>query len=167
MPSQTLSPAVITEIRRLGGQIAEEPQELDLRNVEVPEPIRQFLADIIWPENTTYSNPGDTLIHVWKATLDSAHLFEQSDFEDIGLDMEYLEEDGMNMCSWSDKFDDTMVMIGKADRGNYLLMIDLEDDDPTDPQIYRFDQYDQEQFFDDLEGMPLSEFLRSLQPDSQ
>jgi len=163
--SETLSITVIKEIQRLGGTIANEPQPLDLDGIPVPEPIRQFLADITWPEGITYSDT-DADPWMWSVSLGNAQLFNEQEFEDIGLDLDYLEEDGMIMCPWSDKFNDTMVAIGLSDRGNYLLMIDLEDDDPTNPQIYRFNHYDQDQFFDDLRGMPLSEFLKRLHPDS-
>jgi hypothetical protein len=169
--SETLSAAVIEEIHRLGGTLAEAAQPLDLDGIPAPEPVRQFLADVTWPSGVTYSSATSSKSQSYDSwathiTLGYARLFGELDSEEIGMDPDYLEEDGMNMCPWADKFNDIMVQIGLAENGNYLLMLDLEDDDPSDPQIYRLHHNDPDQFFDDLQGDALSGFLKNLQPDS-
>lgn len=169
--SETLSVAVIEEIQRLGGTLTEAAQPLDLDGISAPEPIRQFLADVSWPAGVTYSRATSgesTGNDSWTThiSLGYARLFGELDFEEIGMDPDYLEEDGMNMCPWADKFNDIMVQIGLADDGNYLLMLDLEDDDLSDPQVFHLHHNDPDQFFDDLQGESLSIFLRNLQPDS-
>ena len=160
--SETLSAVVIAEIERLGATVADEAQPLDLDGIPAPEPIRQFLADVTWPGGTTYSDKHTRNPRVRNVTFGDIRLFAEQDFEEIGMDLDYLEEDGMNMCPWADKFNDMLVLFGLADDGKSLLMLDLEDDDPADPQVYRLDHHDSEQFFDDLEGESLSTFLKRL-----
>ncbi len=160
--SETLSAAVIEEIQRLGGTVADEAQPLDLDGIPAPEPIRQFLADVTWPGGTTYSDKNTDDPRVRKVNIGNVRLFAEQDFEEIGMDLDYLEEDGMNMCPWADKFNDILVLFGLADGDKSLLMLDLEDDDPTDPQVYRLDHNDPDQFFDDLQGEALSAFLKRL-----
>jgi hypothetical protein len=164
--SETLSITVTKEIQRLGGTIANEPQPLDLDGIPAPEPIRQFLADVTWPAGITYDDRHAHNPERGNVVLGDVRLFAEQDFEEIGMDLDYLEEDGMNMCPWADKFNDIMVQIGLTDNGKYLLMLDLEDDDPTDPQVYRLDHNDPDQFFDDLQGESLSTFLKRLVPAS-
>ena len=160
--SETLSAAVIAEIERLGGTVADAAQPLNLEGIPAPEAIRQFLADVTWPDGTTYSAPKSDASGGRNVKLGTVRLFAEQDFEEIGMDRDYLEEDGMNMCPWADKFNDILVQFGLADDGNSLLMLDLEDDDPTDLQVYRLDHSDPDQFFDDLQGETLSTFLKRL-----
>jgi hypothetical protein len=163
--NETLSAAVIEQLHRLGATVADEAQPLDLDGIPAPEPIRQLLADVVWPVGITYSDKKARADQIRRVTFGDIHLFAEEDFAEIGMDPEYLEEDGMNMCPWADKFNDMLVRFGRADGGKSLLMLDLEDDDPTDPHVYRLDHHDSEQFFDDLEGEALSTFLKRLNPD--
>jgi len=160
--NETLSAAVIAEIERLGGRVADEAQPLDLDGIPAPEAIRQFLADVTWPNGTTYTDPTSNAPQNKNVKLGNVRLFAEQDFEEIGMDRDYLEEDGMNMCPWADKFNDILVRFGRTDDGKSLLMLDLEDYDPTDPQVYHLDHSDPEQFFDDLQGEALSTFLKRL-----
>jgi hypothetical protein len=163
--SQTLAPVIVEELTRLGATIKDEPQPLDFEDVPVPEPIRQLIADVNWPGGTTYSDPQTGEPWARHVQFGEVCLFAEQDLEGIGMDLDYLEEDGMNMCPWADKFNDVLVLAGSADNGGYLLMLDLEDDDPADPQVYHLNHDDPDQFFDDLQGEALSSFLKRLIPE--
>lgn len=113
----------------------------------VPEPMKQFLYDVQWPPQQEYESDEESDLWVWLVELGV-----------VGwLDMEELGLEGVNgRC---------FVTFGLTDGGNYLLLLDLDDPNPTDPQVYKIDHDDPEQIV--RPRLPLSRFLGLLKWSAQ
>ncbi len=146
--SPSLAPAALTEVVRLGGQFtpAAPGKTYDLDGHAVPEAMGQFLFRVRWPKGATFASDQNSAIWVWLMR-----------FGIIG----YLDPEE---CTIQDRGDRRLIYFGEADGGNYYLLLDLDDADPADPQVYKVDHDDPEQRL--YSEATLSEFLQSLQPET-
>jgi hypothetical protein len=137
-----LSPSVVAEIHRLGGKweppSAEEPRQIDSH--EIPEAIWQFLYEIHWPQRT-YRSSEQSSVSVWDLS-----------FFIVG----WLEDD----VAIKNRNNRPLVYFGMADGGNYYLILDIDDANPSDPYVYKIDHDDPDQCLYDW--LTLSGFLREL-----
>jgi hypothetical protein len=149
--SARLAPAVLAEIARLGGRV-ESPPEVPASRFEdtkagrwpIPEAIRQLTRDVKWPAKTTYGGEID----------DAKEWLVQFG---IGADLDEYE------CGFYHPY----YTIGQTDGGNYMLLVDLSDPDPTDPAVYRLD-HDEFSEHDALRRADhLSTFLAALSPETK
>ena len=65
----------------------------------------------------------------------------------------------------ADRGERFLASFAYADGGNYYLAFDLKDSDPSDPAVFKIDHYDPEQRI--YSGIPLSEFLADLMPETR
>jgi hypothetical protein len=135
-----LSPEVIGELKRLGGQAPPADSHADAD--ATPAAIARFLA-VDWPAST-FASSDDSPMWVWHVQLMDYGPLKNEDF-------------------FGEPSDRRFAIFGQADGGNYFLVIDLGDDDPADPQVYRLDHEDPETGL--RRGVRLSAFLASLQPE--
>jgi len=139
--SGNLSAKVIEQIRRLGGDIfPENAGKVVVDGFQAPDAIS------IWYTNTIPSKEYKT-----DEYENNSHWVWMMSFCWAQSCKEFQTIDGESKA---------LSMIGMADRGNYILAIDLNDSDPSDPLVYRFDHYDPEQSIGD--GAKLSDFLADL-----
>jgi hypothetical protein len=141
-----LAPAVLAEVARLGGQFVPAPpgKHFELDGHPVPAAMGQFLFRVRWPGGT-YFSAEDSAIWVWAVRFNIIGWLDPAEF------------------TIQDRSERSPVYFGEADGGNYLLLLDLDDPHPTDPQVYKIDHYDPEQTL--YSPATLSEFLHSLEPE--
>ena len=136
-----LSPSVMTEIDRLGGQwepqSTEEPRQIN--GHQIPVAIGQFLYEIRWPQRT-YCSSEQSSMWVWDMSFGISGFLE-----DVTI---------------KNRNDRSLVYFGMADGGNYCLILDIDDLNPIDPYIYKVDHDDPDQCLYDW--LRLSCFLREL-----
>lgn len=110
----------------------------------LPEPFRQFMQDVDWPQNVRYEWEEGGEKVVWMLQL--------------GLWCEMTAEE----CAYHHP----LFGVGHYDGGNYILVLDMSDPDPTDPRVYAHD-HDAYDTFDPTQdfGIRLSEFLSRLEPE--
>src|SRR4051794_20921892 len=113
----------------------------------VPEPIRQFLFDVTWPERVTFENTDDQDVWVW--------MYEPG----------YFDVDSRDEYPYLPRHPDS-VFIGNADGYNYFLLVHLTSETPADPRVYKLD-HDSEEEDEPTGPMPLSAFLASLEPEER
>ncbi len=139
-----LSLQVIGQIQRLGGKLPDTPPtgEEVLNNVVVPKAL-EMLANVQWPSK---KYQGDYYDSLWMV--------------DFGFFEEVEELDKMQIVGIEDR---ALVHIAFTDGGNYFLVLDLYDPNPSDPIVYQLDH--------DCPGqslrleVPLSEILSDLEED--
>jgi leucine-rich repeat protein SHOC2 len=114
-----LAPAVLEQIARLGGRVAsasEIPKTMFEKTKggdwPIPEAIRQFERDVKWPKGVTFRGE-----EVWLV--------------DFG--------GGANLDEYECTYYHPYYGIGLADGGNYYLLVDLGDETPEDPAVYKLD----------------------------
>jgi hypothetical protein len=136
-----LSPSVMTEIDRLGGKweppSTEEPRQIN--GHQIPEAIWQFLYEIRWPQRT-YCSSEQSSLSVWDMSF-----FCCGWLEDVTI---------------KNRNDRSLVYFGMADGGNNYLILDIDDANPSDPDVYKVDHDDPDQSLYDW--LTLSGFLREL-----
>ncbi len=142
-----LAPAVLTEVARLGGQFAPAPsgKHFELDEHPLPDAIGQFLFRVHWP-GCTYRSEEDSALWVWMLRFNIAGWLDPEEF------------------TIQDRGERPLIYFAEADGGNYLLLLDLDDPNPADPQVYKIDHYDPEQTL--YSTATLSEFLHSLEPEA-
>lgn len=139
-----LADKVIEQIRRLGGDVyPENAGKVIVDGFRAPDAISLWYTHTIPNKEYMTDECGNNSHWVWMMSFCWAQSCEE--------------------FSAIDKDDKVLSMIGMADRGNYILALDLNDQDPSDPLIYRFDHYDPEQSIGD--GAKLSAFLTDLVPE--
>jgi hypothetical protein len=143
VPEQ-LADEVIEQIRRLGGKFRpKKKSKIVIDNFLAPEAIALWYTNsLIEFPRKTFATDEDNNNSYWVWDL----CFEWS-----GSCKEFPAEDKEG------KF---LSIIAMADGGNYILAIDLNDPDPSNPKVYSMDHYDPEQCLGD--GVRLSDFLTDL-----
>jgi hypothetical protein len=143
VPGQ-LAHEVIEQVRRLGGKFRpKKKSKIVIDNFLAPEAIALWYTNsLIEFPRKTFATDEDNNNSYWVWDL----CFEWS-----GSCKEFPAEDTEG------KF---LSMIAMADGGNYILAIDLNDPDPSNPKVYSMDHYDPEQILGD--GVSLSDFLADL-----
>jgi hypothetical protein len=145
-----LSPAVLAEVARLGGQFTPKSRGAsDISDIDghpVPMAVAQFLFDTRWP-NQTYFSEEDSVLWVWGVRFNIVGWLEPEEFVIQG------------------RGERPLIYFAQADGGNYFLLLDLDDPHPDNPQVYQIDHYDPEQTLSS--SARLSEFLQALQPETE
>jgi len=139
----TLSPKVIEQIQRMGGKMPDKPPagERILQNFLLPKALEMF-ADVTWPAKEYRGNRYE----LWMI--------------EFGYFGEVEELEKMQVADIEDR---SLVHIAFTDGGNYFLVIDLYDPNPSDPVVYKLDH--------DWPGqspglrIPLSKLLSDLKED--
>lgn len=143
VPEQ-LAPAVIEQIQRLGGKLRpRKKSKIVIDNFLAPEAIALWYTNslITFPRKNFATNEDENNSYwVWNLCFEWPCSCKEFPAED---------KEG--------KF---LSVIAMADGGNYILAIDLNDPDPSDPTVYMMDHYDPEQYLGD--GVKLSDFLTDL-----
>jgi hypothetical protein len=123
-----ISPAVMTEIERLGGKWVPSTTEwhYEVEGHLVPPAIGQFLYNIQWPPHTFKSVEGTTW-EVWDLSFFSCGWLDEND------------------PVIADRNNRPLVYFGMGDGGNYYFVFDIDDANPSDPKVYKVDHYDPEQ----------------------
>jgi hypothetical protein len=161
LPTCLLCPLVLEEIHRLGGkwelpsssssspvvaaaaEVQEESSFYEINGHQVPLPMGQFLFEIQGLTKTYKSCYESSGRSVWGLTMGSAF---------------WLPEKDVPIANRNDR---KLVCFGMADGGNYYMVLDLDDSDPTDPQVYNVDHDDPDQRL--YNGVTLREFLGELE----
>ncbi len=128
--ARRLSPKILAELKRLGCKV-DTPEEVPEpcvvavqgEQIAVPEAYRQFIEDVTWPkrelEGTTSRGSRFWMIEF----LDRLQGF---DAVDLGYDYP-----GVKTTHY--------LTIGIKDGGNYYLLLNLADPDPTSPRLFSVD----------------------------
>lgn len=106
---------------------------------QMPEPLRQFMANIHWPFENEYQWEEDGETEMWMLQFVHAEL---SEYE----------------CS----FHRPLFGIAFYDRGNYFLLVDMADPHPQDPMVYTLDHESFDEHEPNKLGLRLSELLAKL-----
>jgi hypothetical protein len=153
---ERLSEQVIREIERFGGVIEPPPEDkvttvlTPVGDVALPEPMRQLLCDVRWPVRQL---PGAS----WPMPVTCCSKDDEFPYG-VRFGWATVEEN-----YGYDGFDGNLpyTEIGMDD-SQFLYFIRLDDEDPTDPVVYRVDH----------EGQPYEpgaekrrKFLASLEPE--
>lgn len=145
-----LNSTIVKHIERLGGRFkpnaVNENNLVTLDGYTVPEPIRQFLFEVEWPQNVTYVNSyASDNIEVWNFV--PVHMTAPRQ------EYQFLQ-----------KHPDAQI-IGIADGGNYYLLLLLDCENSANPPVYRLDHDDDSGY---AQGpVALSRFLASLRVDTR
>lgn len=136
-----LNAAVVRELKRLGGVPGDAPDGA----AALSAPVRE-LVSYRFPQGVTFASDEDSDAWVWSLEFG---LDEVNDFAQL-------------LCLQGRRFD----AIAYADGGNYLIMVPRDTDMVEDPPVYRVDHewYGNEDA-ENLDPMPLSEFLALLKPE--
>jgi hypothetical protein len=148
VPGQ-LANEVVEQIRRLGGEAHPDKRPpIVIDNFIAPDAIALWYASHLMalPRKRFKTDEDENGSYwVWDMWFESAASCEE--FPARGKDGKLLS------------------MIGMADGGNYIVAIDLNDPDPSNPRVYVMDHDDPEQELGD--GVKLSDFLADLTEEQQ
>lgn len=143
VPGQ-LSHEVMEQVRQLGGKFRpKKKSKIVIDNFLAPEAITLWYTNslIEFPRKTFATDEDENDSYwVWDLCFEWSCSCKEFPAEDT-----------------EGKF---LSMIAMADGGNYILAIDLNDPDPSNPKVYLMDHYDPEQVLGD--GVKLSGFLADL-----
>lgn len=126
--AQRLCPGIIDELERLGCEIdsperVPEPRYVRFgdQRVAVPEAYRQLVEDVRWPDAELRGQMGTGLKYWGLRFFDDLQPFRPAD---LGYDFA-----GMDSVHY--------LHIGYKDSGNWLLLLRLDESDPTNPRWSR------------------------------